>query len=229
MKYNMNEKENSEWKLLISKAGALQLRRRRRSLRRAGVEVCVNLQKSIVVIYVVYIKRKNMKKILCFIIIIGFSNCQKNTNRYLCQNEPLVPKDNIYAVLDSFVKENNDKNYIYELYIDKKTPHDYVLTIYCGENSLTVDENKHNEQMPVNYTIVSGKKFSIYSGVEHYFTKENNTIVDTIVNERHEKNIWIVKDNYDTISIYKGLQFSYPFTPLPANFPNEVFNPLLGL
>ena len=30
----MNKKENSEWKLWISKAGALQLRRRRQSLRR---------------------------------------------------------------------------------------------------------------------------------------------------------------------------------------------------
>jgi len=40
-----------------------------------------------------------------------------------------------------------------------------------------------------------------------------------------EKKIWIVKDNYDTISVYKNIQYAYPFVPLPTNFPSEIFKP----
>jgi len=40
-----------------------------------------------------------------------------------------------------------------------------------------------------------------------------------------EKKIWIVKDNYDTISVYKNIQYAYPFVPLPTNFSSEIFRP----
>ena len=37
--------------------------------------------------------------------------------------------------------------------------------------------------------------------------------------------IWIVTDSFNIISIYKGIQHTYPFVPLPGSFPNEIFIP----
>ena len=167
-----------------------------------------------------------MKRIFYFFIIIfGVISCKKSSDNNYLDTAFLQPKDNIYAILDSFVRENNIDNYVYELYVDKQTPHDYLLTIYCGEQSLTKKENDYHGYIPLNYTIVSGKRFDIFSGIERYFRRENDTIVIDLQDNYFEKKIWIVKDNYDTISVFKELQFPYPFTPLPANFPNEVFNP----
>ena len=160
-----------------------------------------------------------------FILIISITGCKKSTDNY-SDNAFLQPKDNIHAILDSFVLENNIDNYVYELYIDKETPHDYILTIYCGAESLTKIENDHNDQMPLNYTVVSGKRFDIYSGVERYFGRGNDSIPVIASSKNYfKKNIWIIKDNYDTIRVYKDLEFPYPFVPLPGNFPNEKFIP----
>jgi hypothetical protein len=159
------------------------------------------------------------------ILIIGITGCKKSTDKY-SNNAFLQPKDNIRAILDSFVIENNIDNYVYELYVDKKTPHDYVLTIYCGAESLTKLENDHNGQTPLDYTIVSGKRFDVYSGIERYFKRGNDTIaVIAPLKNYLERNIWIIKDNYDTIRVFKDLEFPYPFAPLPGNFPNEKFAP----
>jgi len=53
----MKVKENMERKFLISKAGALLLRRRRQSLRRAGF--CINIKKSNLknLFFTVFVKR----------------------------------------------------------------------------------------------------------------------------------------------------------------------------
>jgi hypothetical protein len=99
-----------------------------------------------------------MKKIVYFLIVAaGVTNCNTHTDNIFIQ-----PKDNIYAVLDSFVIEHNINNYVYELYVDKKTPEDYILTIYCGERSLTKQEIDYAGHIPLNYTIVSGKRFNIF-------------------------------------------------------------------
>lgn len=168
-----------------------------------------------------------MKRIFYFlIVVIGITSCKKSNEDNNLNNAFLQLKDNTYAILDSFVQENNFDDYIYELYVDKETPHDYLLTIYCGKQSLTKEENDYNGYIPLNYTIVSGKQFDIFSGIERYFTRGKDTIVTPTIKDYFEKRIWIVKDNYDTISVYKDLYFEYyPFIPLPANFPNEVFNP----
>ena len=172
-----------------------------------------------------------MKNIFYFFIVtIGIVSCKTNADNCINSNF-LQPKDNIYAVLDSFVQENNFDNYVYELYVNKQTPHDYILQIFCGPKSLTWQENDHNDYMPLNFTIVSGKRFNIFSGIERYFRRENDTIAISIDSDDKpligpECVTWIVKDSYDTISVYKGLTFLYyPFVGLPASFPHEIFDP----
>lgn len=115
---------------------------------------------------------------------MGITNYKKNTDNNL-DNVFLQPNSKLYAVLDSFVQENNINNYVYELYIDKKTPHDYILTIYCGAKSLTMEENNYNVHIPLNYTLVSGKQFNVFSGIEHYFRKKM-----TPLSRLHKMIIW---------------------------------------
>jgi hypothetical protein len=143
----------------------------------------------------------------------------------LLSNE-LIAKENLYAVLDSFVKENNKNEYVYEIYIDKLNPHQYMLTIYGGTVSLTEEENKYNNQVPVSFTMVSGKKFNIYSGVEHYFEKMNDTIKSSHSSLIYDRNVWVIKDSFNIITIYRDVKdiYSYPFMALPVSFPKR-FSP----
>jgi len=167
-----------------------------------------------------------MRRIFCFfVVIIGITNCKKSSDNNHLYNAFIQPKDNIYAILDSFVQKNNIDNYVYELYVDKQTPHDYILTIYCGEQSLTKEENDHNGYIPLNYTIVLGRRFNIFSGIERYFRKGNDTISIASQSKNLGAKIWILKDSSNVISVYKDIQYTYPFVPLPKDFPNEIFNP----
>ncbi len=164
------------------------------------------------------------RKIFCFFIIaIGIVNCNSRSKSYL-EDVVLIPKGSICEVLNSFVKENGNST-IYELYIDKQTPHDFILTLYCGESSLTEDENIYNSQTPLNYTIVSGKRFDIFSGVERYFNEKKDVIKNAIQSKNQIESIWIVKDSFNIISIYKDVEYVYPFVPLAARFTESTFSP----
>jgi len=146
---------------------------------------------------------------------------------YSCSNQrnveveriQFIPKENIQMLLDSFVKENKNENYVYELYIDKMSPHECNLILYSGMKSLTELENEDYKQKPLAFTMVSGIKIDIYSGMERYFVSSiqkdalhsdnkyitNNTNYDEIF-------MWAVIDSFGVLRTRK-LDFGYPFIP----------------
>lgn len=166
-----------------------------------------------------------VKKILFYsFLVMLFGSCKK-VPESPDRTDHLIPNERIYAILDSFVKENDCMNCINELYIDKVTPHNYIITIYTGNRSLTQKENEFNEQTATAKTIVSGIEFNIYSGTEHYFNKNSeNKNKDVLPATKCNTAIWVVKDNFDTIEIFKNTGYIYPFVALPLNL-----NPTLNV
>jgi len=163
-----------------------------------------------------------MKKIiLLFIAFLLFTSCKKSKN----QNIEIIPKVKILKILNDFVKDNECDKCIYEIYIDKINPYHYELIIYKGQQSLTLEENNKNEQIPIPIVkLKSGVEFDVYSGIEHYFTINDSSNsfkklkIKSINNLNSKKEVenkmWIVKDSMNVITILKNDKV-YPFLPPP--------------
>jgi hypothetical protein len=142
----------------------------------------------------------------------------------VCDNI-LIPKENIKVLLDSFVLQNKNNNYIYEIYIDKQDPNNYNLLFYAGEKSLTEKENEAYKQIPVANVVIRGVKIFIYSGVEHYFTSSGQiNIIEKKISKENKQITWAIKDSSGIITYYK-IDVGYPFIPLPLKNEPDTFVP----
>lgn len=152
-----------------------------------------------------------MKKVIYVIIIVIYLvSCNTGNKGNINQYNKVVPRDNIRNILDSFVQVRNDRNLIYELYIDKVTPEEHHLFLYAGKVSLLNHKNK------VSQTEISGVKIDIYSGLEHYFKNANDTssFNDTFKDPLPEGFFWIIKDSCGVVNIYEE-DWIHPFYNLP--------------
>jgi len=161
--------------------------------------------------------------LIVFSMILIFISCEKRIN------DPslnvLIPKENIKQYLDSFVLENRNNKYIYELYINKKDPFNYDIIIYGGETSLTKKENDYHKQKSIVETIVEDVKFDIYSGVEHFFyLKENDDFNENLDVDINNYIIWVLTDSSGKINCYKENE-AYPFLNFPIRVDAETFIP----
>jgi hypothetical protein len=156
--------------------------------------------------------------LLCFL----YGSCTFNKKEFE-KSFFVTPKENIFLVLDSFVRANNcDKDCVFEIYVDKQLIGHYLLFIYSGKQSLT----ENDIQVPIMHTVVSGVKFDIYSGVENYFEIDYDSIsmnkTPTIFSDEG-RCVWVVTDSFGIITV-QDYYFAYPFVPLPGN-TERYFNP----
>jgi hypothetical protein len=166
--------------------------------------------------------------VIYLFLILSFSSCFQ-TKKDDFSESIVIPKENIKALLDSFVQENKSDNYVYELYIDKMDPDSYNLLLYAGEKSLTEKENDIYRQTSINGVVCHGKTISIYSGVEHYFASqrkekelEGNVQINTI-----KQVMWAIKDSSGILTIY-SIDGGYPFLPFPLrNEPGTFSSPIV--
>jgi hypothetical protein len=149
-----------------------------------------------------------MKKFFnLIIIIIVFSCCnQKRTGE---NNELTVyPRSEIKILIDSFIQFSNDTSLIYEIYVDKIAHWDYDIVLYSGKRSLI------EKRCAIMKTYVSGIKFDVYSGIEHFFGNPfniNDSIIDTPPPEgAPDGNYWIITDRRGVVSIIKD-GWTFPF------------------
>lgn len=150
-----------------------------------------------------------MKKILSIPIILWLFSC--NQNKSNVDQDQLIPRENIKCVLDSFVQITNDANLIHEIYIDKISPWEYDIVLYAGKKSLT-----EKGSVTAN-TEISGIKFDIYSGIEHYFRNPKDTCsFDDTPNKFGVPDgiYWILTDKDGQISIIKNSS-AFPFYSMP--------------
>jgi len=164
-----------------------------------------------------------MKYLLAYFFLIFFLSCSHIKKELTCENS-LTPKENIKALIDSFVLENKNDNYIYELYIDKQDPDNFNLLFYAGEKSLTDKENEVYEQVPVAYTIIHGKRINIYSGIERYFTNQKVEKREKINANEAKQVLWAVKDSLGVLMVYE-IDGGYPFIPFPLKNEPDTFAP----
>lgn len=141
------------------------------------------------------------------------------------KNASLLPNKNLEILLDSFVRINNSFH-VYELYIDKLDPDNYNLIIYAGDKSLTENECKKFNQSSLANCNIRNVNFHIYSGIEHYFKRNNIQNKDLIKSENYYNHIalWAVRDSFGTMISYK-IDGGYPFLPLPLRIKNGDLKP----
>lgn len=159
--------------------------------------------------------KKNIVLLLVCIFIFSCNNNQKG-NIYL--GNYLIPSENIYCLLDSFVREANCDNCIYEIYVNIQFPDVHHLILYAGDKSLVEYVRNYPILNSVNMVKIDDIEFKIYSGIEKYFS----TPRDTLKKSKDFSMVkiaktWVVLDSCNNYIIYKlKNEEVIPFFPLPA-------------
>ena len=103
----------------------------------------------------------------------------------------VVLNEEINSFINNFMKSLSNPNCIYELYIDKKTENEYLLTLFNFPN----DPNYLSINFPVNYTIIERRYVFIYSGLEDFVKKQNYKPIVEIKD--------VQNNNFESVTISK--------------------------
>lgn len=165
-----------------------------------------------------------MRKFLLVIVLILFAFSCFKCNKRSIKNHNFVFKDSLHVVVDSFLQKYPNKK-IYELYINKESPFDFVMWLYGGDSSLTIRENTNYHQYPIIKVNFRGKVIYVYSGAERYIGKKNEEINNKFISDRKLTNksyqggvCWVIINHKNKIKIFKNYDYTpYPFigTPIP--------------
>jgi len=185
---------------------------------------------------------KHFISITLFTLLISCIQDRKD-NVYI--EKKLYPNEELRAVLDSFVFENKKLDSICEIYIDNILPEFTSIIIYSGHGSCTGGENIYYNQRPLGYTEISGVRFRIFSGMEHYFNLLENmenapkitssypSIPDMEINSKDfpyaDSNSiwWVLIKNGEKSTLYRNWNEVYPYNfypnrPVPGVFTVEI-------
>ena len=185
---------------------------------------------------------KHFISITLFTLLISCIQDRKD-NVYI--EKKLYPNEELRAVLDSFVFENKKLDSICEIYIDNILPEFTSIIIYSGHGSCTGGENIYYNQRPLGYTEISGVRFRIFSGMEHYFNLLENmenapkitssypSIPDMEINSKDfpyaDSNSiwWVLIKNGNKSTLYRNWNEVYPYNfypnrPVPGVFTVEI-------
>ena len=185
---------------------------------------------------------KHFISITLFTLLISCIQDRKD-NVYI--EKKLYPNEELRAVLDSFVFENKKLDSICEIYIDNILPEFTSIIIYSGHGSCTGGENIYYNQRPLGYTEISGVRFRIFSGIEHYFNllenMENSPKItpsdlsepDLKIYYKHflyfnSNSIWwVLIKNGNKSTLYRNWYGVYPYNfypnrPVPGVFTVEI-------
>ena len=185
---------------------------------------------------------KHFISITLFTLLISCIQDRKD-NVYI--EKKLYPNEELRAVLDSFVFENKKLDSICEIYIDNILPEFTSIIIYSGHGSCTGGENIYYNQRPLGYTEISGIRFRIFSGMEHYFNLLENmenapkitssypSIPDMEINSKDfpyaDSNSiwWVLIKNGNKSTLYRNWNDVYPYNfypnrPVPGVFTVEI-------
>lgn len=145
-----------------------------------------------------------------FILITIFcTQCNTSTQRFILKND-------ISSIVDSFTMEFPDYK-IYELYINKLDPHNGILVLFAGEESLTAEENMYQNQESLIQIKSNNRIVDIYTGLERYIDsnkRKDSSLRESEINKSLNNQYWIIKDSLNTLTVIKDYGGVYPFMPL---------------
>lgn len=163
-----------------------------------------------------------MKKILFILsMLLMIISCKTNNQGKVNNQTFVAPRKDMKVLLDSFVHEYGDKEPLYEIYIDKLEPWNYDIIIYSGKESLSEDN------CAIIYTMASGVKFDVYTGLEHYFGNIDVEIDDgPRLSRIPDGNYWVVTDS-SSVQTIKEVPWEQPFLSLPWSRKIEYLPPII--
>jgi hypothetical protein len=151
-----------------------------------------------------------MRNILYLILLLTITivSCsKKDIDKKSDEKLVVFPRSDIKAVIDSFILFNN-KELVYEIYVDKIGRKDYDIILYSGERPLI--ENGY----PIMKTNISGVVFDIYSGIEHFFKDSSNSQdsigYESLPDDVPKGNSWIISERKGVLNTYKDA-WIFPF------------------
>lgn len=136
-----------------------------------------------------------MRNYIVILLLLGgcsfFSDRPKTDIR---QEEQQIGKIRLNSKIDSILRLFIDKYHCdsctYELYIDKKDPFEYKLTM----RNILYKENYLQEDHPVNFTSIDGNLVFIFSGIEDFVDK--NSYIPTVNIKKSNKSGRIASWSY---------------------------------
>jgi hypothetical protein len=157
-----------------------------------------------------------------FIIILA---CNSTKEKNVKSDHYLEPKGRLKAVIDSFVQVAGNKSKVYELYVIKHSPFEAELILYCGDTSLTKDENSAQGQVALEKTQAMGVTFDVYSGCERYFNRQGDPGRKKEI-PMYEGNswpdaMWVIRDSAGIFKVF-STKSAYPFIGIPDPMPDSI-------
>jgi hypothetical protein len=132
-----------------------------------------------------------------------YQSVSKQGINFTFENASWNPK--VLSVIDSFVEENNCEKCIYELYINKVLPNYLLVNIKTRPPSAEYLKN----QQPLFTSIIKGRLFYIYTGLEDILVGDKRRIyITTDTSVLFYKN-WTIVITGDSLKIKKdgGIPF----------------------
>lgn len=122
------------------------------------------------------------------------------------QNKNIVyPKERIKGVLHSFIQENKQDNFRYEMFINKIYPNDFNIILYAGEGSLNGENRIQSDKTPNVYTEIDGNKIYIYSGSEYFFRNTLKGKKGGSIKNDKKAVVWAIRDSSEILSVKKNI------------------------
>jgi hypothetical protein len=166
-----------------------------------------------------------MKKYIVAFLLV-FCGCSNKSDRPEFNTSQVQIADRIFfnnkidSLLRTFINNHPCDSCLYELYIDKKDPFEYKLTI---KSILSTEEYLHVNS-PVNYATFDENIIFIYSGFEDFINKDEYSI--TIKTPKTEKFECIASWSYvilkDTSYLIENINPDIPFINM-RQMPNVTF------
>ena len=124
----------------------------------------------------------------------------------------------VLSIIDSFIEENNCEKCIYELYINKVLPNYLLINIKARPPSAEY----LSSQKPLLTSVIKGRLFYIYSGLEDVLVGDKRRINITTDTSIHFYKNWTIVVNGDSMETKKdgGIPF------FPSTDENPYYNKL---
>jgi hypothetical protein len=167
-----------------------------------------------------------MKKYIVVVVLGLFYGCSYETNRSEFNTNKVQVAGRVFfnnkidSLLRTFINKYPNDNCLYELYIDKKDPFEYKLTI----RSILPTEEYLQKNSPVNYVTLDENIIFIYSGLEDFINKdEYSASVKTPKTEKFERIAsWSYVILKDTGYLIENINPEIPFINM-RQMPNVNF------
>ena len=153
--------------------------------------------------------------------MISFCKCSNNNKINLNENnsvfEEFTIDDKLYNILSEYVKENECDSCWNHLFIDKVIEKDFTIITIISEINI-YERKSYFPHLTIN---IEGIPFYVYSGIENFIIKKDNSETGYYTKSNCNGYSWYVFYNDGKYSILKN-ELALPFFMLPSQVKDSL-------